>query len=85
MGGLDPDGCAAAVSEVADRLGLTPKIAYVSGDDVLPRLTELIESGNALAHLDTGEPIGPSHGSSPQTCTWAVGASSKRSPRAPIS
>ena len=57
-GGLDPDGCAAAVSEVADRLGLTPKIAYVSGDDVLPRLTELIESGNALAHLDTGEPIG---------------------------
>ena len=30
-GGLDPDGCADAVAEVAQKLGLAPKIAYVRG------------------------------------------------------
>ena len=30
-GGLDPRGCAGAVAEVADRLGLTPRIAFVDG------------------------------------------------------
>jgi hypothetical protein len=44
-GGLDPAGCADAVAEVADRLGLAPTIAYVDGDDLVPRLAEL---GGAL-------------------------------------
>jgi hypothetical protein len=57
-GGLDPDSCAEAVAEVADRLGLAPTIAYVQGDDLLPRLGELVEAGVDLAHLETGEPIG---------------------------
>ncbi len=47
-GGLDPDGCADAVQDVADRLGLSPTIAYIDGDDLMPRITELAESG-ALA------------------------------------
>ena len=34
-GGLDPDGCADAVQEVADRLGLSPTIAYIDGDDLI--------------------------------------------------
>ncbi len=51
-GGLDPDGCADAVAEVAAKLGLSPSIAYVSGDDLLGRITELVESG-AL------QPFGP--------------------------
>lgn len=57
-GGLDPDGCADAVAEVADRLGLAPTIAHVSGDDLLPRLEELVDAGVDLAHLETGEPLG---------------------------
>jgi hypothetical protein len=57
-GGLDPDSCAEAVAEVADRLGLSPRIAYVRGDDLLPRLADLVAAGVDLAHLDTGEPIG---------------------------
>lgn len=57
-GGLDPDGCADAVGEVADRLGLSPTIAYVNGDDLLPRLDELAAAGIDLAHADTGEPVG---------------------------
>src|SRR5690606_2693120 len=44
-GGLDPDACAEAVAEVADKLGLSPTIAYVTGDDLLRRLPELAEAG----------------------------------------
>src|SRR2546421_11576538 len=40
-GGLSPRGCAEAVAEVADKLGLHPTIAYVDGDDLMPRLDEL--------------------------------------------
>ena len=57
-GGLDPDGCADAVAEVAERLGLSPAIAYVTGDDLLPRLDELVAAGVDLAHFETGEPVG---------------------------
>lgn len=57
-GGLDPDGCADAVQEVADKLGLAPKIAYVNGDDLLPRLADLVEAGVDLAHFEDGSPVG---------------------------
>jgi len=57
-GGLNPSGCADAVAEVADRLGLSPSIAYVDGDDLTDRLGELIAAGNDFAHLDTGQPLG---------------------------
>jgi len=57
-GGLDPDGCAEAVAEVAERLGLSPTIAYVNGDDLLPRLDELVAAGVDLAHFETGDAIG---------------------------
>jgi hypothetical protein len=58
-GGLDPDGCADAVAEVADRLGLSPTIAYIDGDDLLPRIVELAESGALQpfgAAADLGDP-----------------------------
>jgi len=55
-GGLDPDRCAEAVAEVAQKLGLNPKIAYVRGDDLMPRMDELVTSGQ-LRHFETGEPI----------------------------
>ena len=58
-GGLDPDGCAEAVAEVADRLGLSPTIAYVDGDDLLPRIVALAESGVLQpfgAGTDLGDP-----------------------------
>jgi hypothetical protein len=40
-GGLNPAGLARAIQELADKLGLHPKIAYVEGDDLLPRAKEL--------------------------------------------
>ena len=56
-GGLDPAGCAEAVQEVADRLGLSPTIAYVDGDDLLPRIGELAEAG-ALRPFDADGELG---------------------------
>jgi hypothetical protein len=55
-GGLDPDRCAEAVAQVAEKLGLHPKIAYVRGDDLLPRMSELI-AADQLRHFETDEPI----------------------------
>jgi hypothetical protein len=40
-GGLNPAGLATAVRELAERLGLHPKIGYVVGDDLLPRAAAL--------------------------------------------
>ncbi len=58
-GGLDPRSCAEAVTEVADRLGLAPQIAYVDGDDLMPRLAELTGAGGLRpfgAPGDLGDP-----------------------------
>ncbi len=56
-GGLDPDHCAEAVAEVAERLGLAPRIAYVHGDDLLNRLDALRASGRGLRHFESDEPF----------------------------
>ena len=57
-GGLNPAGCAAAVRELAQRLGLRVNVAHVEGDDLLPRAAELAgPEGLGLANLDTGKPL----------------------------
>lgn len=58
-GGLDPEHCAGAVQEVAEKLGLSPTIAYVNGDDLLPRLDEIRSSGIDIIDFETGEPVAP--------------------------
>ena len=40
-GGLNPAGLAQAVRSLADRLGLSVRVAHVEGDDLLPRADEL--------------------------------------------
>jgi hypothetical protein len=57
-GGLSPRACAEAVEALADKLGLTPVVAYVEGDNLVPRLEELRAAGVAFSHMDTGEPLG---------------------------
>ena len=58
-GGVNPRACAEAVQDAARKLGLTGKlkIALVSGDDVLPRLDELLAKGHELRDLDTGRAL----------------------------
>ena len=55
-GGLNPPGAARAVQQVAEKLGLSAKVAYVDGDDILSRVPELISAGKLTA-LDTGQPV----------------------------
>ena len=57
-GGLDPIGCADAVAELAGRLGLSPTVAYVTGDDLMGRLDELTAIG-ALTRFGDDEPFDP--------------------------
>ena len=54
-GGLDPAGCATALRAIATERGLDVRIAYVEGDDLLPRIAELTEAGETFTNLDTGE------------------------------
>ncbi len=58
-GGVNPQACAGAVAETARSLGLKGKvkIGVVTGDDILPRLDELLARGIALADMDTGRPL----------------------------
>ena len=56
-GGLDPRGCAEAVAEVAASLGLTPRIAYVDGDDLMSRLDPDAADAVTLRSFATGEPM----------------------------
>jgi hypothetical protein len=57
-GGLNPASCAAAAGEVADTLGLKPRIAYVEGDDLMPFLDDLREKGQRFENFDTAEELG---------------------------
>ncbi len=59
-GGLNPSACREKIFEVARGLGIQGlRIGVVEGDDVLPRLAELIAAGHAMKNMDTGEPLAP--------------------------
>ncbi|MBR9990364.1 MAG: DUF1446 domain-containing protein [Gemmatimonadetes bacterium] len=58
-GGVNADGCAEAVLTEARRAGLmgSAKVGVVSGDDIMDRLEELVESGHELRNMETGAPL----------------------------
>jgi len=57
-GGINPAGAAAAVREVARRLGMDDlRVAVVVGDDITSRIDELRGLGAALDNMDTGESL----------------------------
>ncbi|HXB38382.1 MAG TPA: acyclic terpene utilization AtuA family protein [Acidimicrobiales bacterium] len=56
-GGLDPEGLADAVRELARRQGVEVLVASVSGDDITLRVDELRAAGEGFVNLDTGEPL----------------------------
>ena len=53
-GGLNPKGLAEELEKIAQQLGIHPKIAFIEGDDLLPRIGELQEQGETFTHLDKG-------------------------------
>jgi hypothetical protein len=58
-GGVNPVACARAVLEVARARGASGavKVGVVTGDDLLPRLDELLASGHPLTNMETGEAL----------------------------
>src|SRR5512141_639104 len=52
-GGVNVTGCAAAIKETAQQLGLggKVKIGVVTGDDILPRLDELAAKGVEITNM----------------------------------
>jgi hypothetical protein len=58
-GGVNIEGCAAALKETARGLGLggKVKIGVITGDDILPRLDEMLDSGVEITNMDTGESL----------------------------
>ena len=56
-GGLNPAGLAGEVTELAGRLGLSARVAHITGDDLTGRVGELQERGISLANLDTSLPL----------------------------
>jgi hypothetical protein len=58
-GGVNPPACAAAVREVARRHGAADRlrVGVIAGDDLLPRLDELLAAGHELRNMDTGESL----------------------------
>ncbi|HEX8000239.1 MAG TPA: acyclic terpene utilization AtuA family protein [Pyrinomonadaceae bacterium] len=58
-GGVNVEGCANAVRDVARELGLGGKlkIGTVTGDDIMERLDEMLERGIELRNMDTDEPL----------------------------
>jgi Acyclic terpene utilisation family protein AtuA len=58
-GGVNVEGCAEAVRGVARELGLSGKfrIGIVTGDDIMPRIDDLLSRGLELRNMDTDEPL----------------------------
>jgi hypothetical protein len=58
-GGVNVEGCANAVREAAGELGLSGKfkIGIVTGDDIMPRVDELLARGIELRNMDSGAPL----------------------------
>jgi Acyclic terpene utilisation family protein AtuA len=55
-GGLNPAGCADALTQLADTASIPVRVATVEGDDLLARLDALRLDGEAFVNTDTGEP-----------------------------
>ncbi len=53
-GGVNPQGCAAALAALATELGVPLRIAVVTGDDVMPQLAELREAQPPLQEMQSG-------------------------------
>ncbi|HET9454090.1 MAG TPA: acyclic terpene utilization AtuA family protein [Gemmatimonadaceae bacterium] len=57
-GGVNPRACAEAVRRVLKKAGADRvSIGIVTGDDLLPRLDELMAGGHELRNMDTGESL----------------------------
>ena len=56
-GGLNPAGMAQEVQTILDELGVSATVAYIDGDDLLPRIPALQAEGEAFLNMDRAIPL----------------------------
>ena len=54
-GGMNPEACCKKIKEIAEKMGLNPKIALVSGDNLLPHMEMLYPEKSFFDNMETGE------------------------------
>ena len=52
-GGLNPKGMASMIEDIVSDLDLELKVDYIDGDDLMPELSKLNESGEEIKNIDT--------------------------------
>jgi len=57
-GGLNPKGMAEAIEAIANELGIACNVAYIDGDNLMPRLKDLNAGGEDFSNIDTGKRLG---------------------------
>ncbi|MBQ73576.1 MAG: exopolyphosphatase [Gammaproteobacteria bacterium] len=56
-GGLNPKGMADEVEKILQEQGLTAKVAYIDGDDLIPDIERLQTEGQTFTNIDKGLPL----------------------------
>jgi hypothetical protein len=57
-GGMNPGACARALERLMEERSIKLPVAIVDGDDLMPRMQELVTAGATFPHVESGEPIG---------------------------
>ncbi|MDA1341896.1 MAG: DUF1446 domain-containing protein [Proteobacteria bacterium] len=56
-GGLNPASMANEIEKILGELGISLKVAYITGDDLMPRMDALIKDGETFSNIDRQIPI----------------------------
>jgi len=56
-GGLNPASMANEIEKILEELGVSLKVAYITGDDLMPRMDALIKDGETFSNIDRQVPI----------------------------
>ena len=56
-GGLNPASMAHEIEKILDELNISLKVAYISGDDLMPRMDYLKKEGELFLNIDKNIPI----------------------------
>jgi len=56
-GGLNPSSMAHEIEKILEELGISLKVAYITGDDLMPRMEALSNDGEAFLNIDKKSPL----------------------------
>ena len=72
-GGLNPKSMAAEIEKILDDLSIDLKVAYIDGDDLIPRISELKKNGEEFLNIEKNISLDES-GCEPLTANAYLGA-----------